>query len=229
VTMTGSLTTNQGMTSGSNTTNGGLTINGPLNSSIRSQYWQTAGANRWRWYLANTESADAGCDLYLTRYNDAGVATIALLVARATGVLTVLNGLQINNTANLVFQNSVVTTTNDLTKHLQLYAGYGLCMTSGRMNFVSSQTWFVTAGGVDIGQINAGGLNSFPIGASVPAAGTFTSVKTGSITGPTWTTGTGAPAATAPVGSIYSRTDGTAGARLYVSAGAGTWTPVATV
>lgn len=47
--------------------------------------------------------------------------------------------------------------------------------------------------------------------------------------GPTWTAGTGAPTATQPVGSIYSRTDGTAGARLYVSAGGGTWAAVAGV
>lgn len=41
--------------------------------------------------------------------------------------------------------------------------------------------------------------------------------------------GTGAPSATRPVGSIYMRTDGTTGARLYVSAGGGTWAAVAGV
>ena len=47
--------------------------------------------------------------------------------------------------------------------------------------------------------------------------------------GPTWTAGTGAPTSTQPNGSLYSRTDGTTGARLYVSAGAGTWAAVAGV
>lgn len=48
-------------------------------------------------------------------------------------------------------------------------------------------------------------------------------------TGPTWYTGTGLPGATAPIGSLYSRTDGTAGATLYISRGGGTWTAVAGV
>lgn len=54
---------------------------------------------------------------------------------------------------------------------------------------------------------------------------------TGTVTnnGATWTAGTGAPTSTQPVGSIYSRTDGTSGARLYVSAGGGTWSAVAGV
>jgi len=47
--------------------------------------------------------------------------------------------------------------------------------------------------------------------------------------GPTWTSGAGAPASTQPVGSIYSNTSGGVGARLYVSAGAGTWAAVAGV
>lgn len=56
-----------------------------------------------------------------------------------------------------------------------------------------------------------------------------TSLGTGGSGGPTWTTGSAAPAATAPVGSLYSRTGGAVGATLYVSRGAGTWAPVAGV
>lgn len=47
--------------------------------------------------------------------------------------------------------------------------------------------------------------------------------------GPTWTSGSGVPTAAAPAGSLFSRTDGAVGARLYVSAGGGTWHPVAGV
>ena len=47
--------------------------------------------------------------------------------------------------------------------------------------------------------------------------------------GPTWTAGTGAPTATQPLGSLYSRTDGGIGATLYVSRGGGAWNPVAGV
>lgn len=43
---------------------------------------------------------------------------------------------------------------------------------------------------------------------------------------PTITFGAGAPAATEPNGSIYMRSDGTTNTRLYVSQGAGTWSPI---
>lgn len=44
-----------------------------------------------------------------------------------------------------------------------------------------------------------------------------------------WSSGTGVPSFTATAGSLFSRTDGTTGARLYVSAGGGTWNAVAGV
>lgn len=55
------------------------------------------------------------------------------------------------------------------------------------------------------------------------------SIRTLSPSGPTWTAGTGAPATTQPLGSMFSRTDGGVGTTLYVSRGAGTWNPVAGV
>lgn len=48
-------------------------------------------------------------------------------------------------------------------------------------------------------------------------------------TGPTWTTGSAAPSATQPVGSLYSRVGGAVGGTLYVSRGGGTWAAVAGV
>jgi hypothetical protein len=44
--------------------------------------------------------------------------------------------------------------------------------------------------------------------------------------GVTWTSGTGAPIAAQPVGSLYSREDGTVGATLYLSHGGGTWAAI---
>ena len=56
------------------------------------------------------------------------------------------------------------------------------------------------------------------------------SLGTGGPTGPTWTTGSGVPSSTQPVGSLYSRVSTwAAGATLYVSKGAGAWTAVAGV
>jgi hypothetical protein len=71
------------------------------------------------------------------------------------------------------------------------------------------------------------------IGGTAPAAGSFlalvgTSVGVGA-SGPTWTSGSAAPSATAPVGSLYSRVGGAVGATLYVSRGSGTWAAVAGV
>jgi len=48
-------------------------------------------------------------------------------------------------------------------------------------------------------------------------------------TGPTIRAGIGAATGTQPSGSIWIRTDGSAGARIYVSQGAGTWVPIAAV
>jgi hypothetical protein len=61
-----------------------------------------------------------------------------------------------------------------------------------------------------------------------PLAG-FATYIVGSTGGPTWTSGTAAPASTQPVGSLYSCTGGAVGATLYVSRGGGTWLPVAGV
>ncbi len=64
------------------------------------------------------------------------------------------------------------------------------------------------------------------LGGNVWAA---TSIGTGGLTGPSWSSGAGVPVTTTPAGSLYSNTSGTTGARLYVSAGAGTWNAVAGV
>ncbi len=56
----------------------------------------------------------------------------------------------------------------------------------------------------------------------VGAAGTTAGIELGS-SGPTITTGAGAPSHSAPNGSVYLRTDGTASTTLYVRA-AGAWT-----
>jgi hypothetical protein len=55
------------------------------------------------------------------------------------------------------------------------------------------------------------------------------SIRIGGLSGVTWYSGNGPPLATAPVGSLYSRTDGPVGATLYVSRGGGTWAAVAGV
>jgi hypothetical protein len=72
------------------------------------------------------------------------------------------------------------------------------------------------------------------------AGGTFTGAiygpsarfdlfQSGTMGGPTWTSGFGAPASTQPLGSLYSRRDGAVGTTIYISRGTGTWNAIAGV
>jgi hypothetical protein len=148
------------------------------------------------------------------------------------------NVASIDNTGRLTlsggatFGTQLVSSNADLSKHLDLYGGeFGVNITSGSFNFVSPAggSFLFLIGGSGIGWIDAAGLQNIPIGTEYAQAGYFTTVRTGGTTGPTWTSGSAAPAATAPVGSLYSRVGGPLGATLYVSRGAGTWAAVAGV
>jgi hypothetical protein len=101
----------------------------------------------------------------------------------------------------------------DLSKHLALYStNYGL-------NVPATNTMNVVVAGFTQATFSAVGY--------VAVAGYL---AIGGVSGPTWTTGSGVPSSTQPVGSIYSRVSTwAAGATLYVSKGAGAWTPVAAV
>jgi len=66
-------------------------------------------------------------------------------------------------------------------------------------------------------------------GGTVSGALTVTGVVTAGAGAATWNSGTGAPTATRPIGSLYSRTDGAVGTTLYVSQGGGTWAAVSGV
>jgi hypothetical protein len=64
----------------------------------------------------------------------------------------------------------------------------------------------------------------------VTGGGRLDVLTLGASTGPTFTTGAGAPAATAPAGSQYIRNDGTVGARVYINQnGSTTWAAIAGV
>lgn len=124
----------------------------------------------------------------------------------------------------------------DLTKHIALYgAAAGINITSdSSTNYVAAGAHMFWLGTTRLGYWNAGGVaidNGLSVSSTLLAGGMITSyaaIQVGS-SGPTWTTGSAAPAATAPVGSLYSRTGGAVGATLYVSRGSGTWAAVAGV
>lgn len=135
-----------------------------------------------------------------------------------SGALSAAGGLN--------FGSQVVATTIDLSKHIALYS------TSWGFNLTTNQINVVTNAG-SAGFFDPSGLN-IPIGHTTPTAGTFTTAQANSgfivgAAGPTITSGSAAPAATQPVGSLYLRTGGAVGATLYVSRGGGTWAAVAGV
>jgi hypothetical protein len=155
--------------------------------------------------------------------------TVNLLQVSAAGA-SVTGGLHL---AGIVGASNA-----DVTKHIELYtgAGYGFGVTAGSLNYVvpaaGIHTFVVNA--VTVGTLTSTGMNFCAIGAAGASTGTFTAlvgntVATGGLTGPTWTSGGSAPAATAPIGSLYSRVGGAVGATLYVSRGGGTWVAVAGV
>jgi len=118
-----------------------------------------------------------------------------------------------------VFASSTI----DLSKHIALYSTtQGICSTSGQMNIVvggatalalTNGTCTFVAGVVANNQVQSSAANGFIVG----------------VGGPTIRSGAGAATGTQPNGSLWLRNDGTTGARLYVSAGGGTWAAVAGV
>jgi hypothetical protein len=92
-----------------------------------------------------------------------------------------------------------------------------------------------TADSAEAAARGAGDSSKLPlIGGTLtgPLVGTlasFTTFQSASTAGPTWTSGLGVPTSPQPLGSLYSRTDGTVGATLYVSRGTGVWNAVAAV
>jgi hypothetical protein len=118
----------------------------------------------------------------------------------------------------------------DLTQHIAVIDGYkGFNATAAGLGYVSDTAHVFVVNGAQVGFINSTGLNSMAIGQQSPVVGTFSVVQVQSTTGPTWSSGSAAPAATQPVGSIYSRVGGAVGSTLYVSRGGGTWAAVAGV
>jgi len=117
---------------------------------------------------------------------------------------------------------------------------YDATVTAQRINTAKNGWWFAhdvrnatNDGSLLLRIISSGGsvatAVTFDTAAGITAgiiAGTY--FRQGG-SGPTWTSGTGAPASTQPIGSMYSRTDGAVGTTLYVSRGAGTWNAVAGV
>lgn len=186
---------------------------------INTKFSQSAFSTR----LATQQSG--ACAIWLAdghtiAFDTAGVNTMGM----ASGALVITSGNFTVNGATALNGLHIVDATapggvTDLSKHIDL--GYGTCgfnITARGVNYNTSAgaSHVFVINAVDCLYINGSGI-------SAPQ------VQTGSIGGPTWTTGSAVPSATMPVGSLYSRVGGAVGATLYVSRGAGTWAAVAGV
>jgi hypothetical protein len=105
--------------------------------------------------------------------------------------------------------------------------------TTGSNNTISGNHYGAVIGAADQLTYGSGSMQGISIDVfhsqQVGTLQTTGVLGVGGTTGPTWTTGSAAPAATAPVGSLYSRVGGAVGATLYVSRGGGTWAAIAGV
>lgn len=191
--------------SGSATNAGGYVLNGPT-ASARTITFQTAGTQRW--VLQADSSAEggsnAGTNFVLTRLDDTGTSLgNPLTINRATGVMTVANGATITN-GGLAINGGGMTVTGATTFNQAVTASGGMTVTGA-----ATLNNTVTFAGSNAMQVNGS--------------------MTLNVSGPTIRSGAGAASGTQPNGSLWIRNDGTTGARLYVSAGGGTWAAVAGV
>jgi hypothetical protein len=128
---------------------------------------------------------------------------------------TINTAHQLTVNGGLSFPAVTAASPGDFSKQIELYAGggYGFSVTAGLLNIVTG----------------AAGVIGFYVGTTLVGAISANGIMSGPAGSPTWTTGSAAPAANVPVGSLYSRVGGAVGATLYVSRGSGTWAAVAGV
>jgi hypothetical protein len=187
-------------------------LNGAVNSGRRLQ-WQTAGAPRWVITPANTEAgANAGADMRFDAYDDTGNFLFSpMILTRSTGLISLNKGLS--------FGSVVGASNTDVSRHIALFgSAYGIGITASRMNVVA-------ATGTVVGFV----INAADRMTVSESAVTMLQPLTINAAGPTIRSGTGAATGTQPAGSLWLRTDGATGTRIYVSSGGGTWLPIAGV
>jgi hypothetical protein len=194
-------------------------------------------------------ASNAGTDLDIISYDDAGAALFnpAIRISRSNGSVTAYSSLTAVGTFTAQSTFSQFGSNAGASLSVQFNGAAATNRTIG-FNTAGSTRWNLGVSNSAEGGSNAGTdflINRYsdtgvfidqPIAIN-RATGIVTcldgivtaNVRIGLASGPTWTSGVGAPASTQPVGSMFSRTDGAVGTTLYVSRGAGTWNAVAGV
>ena len=139
------------------TTGGSISIDGTA-TAARRIYWYSGGSTRWSFGPNGVAEAgaNAGTDLTLYRFDDAGVALGALVqFSRSTGQARFNNGIATTG-------GFAVSVTN-LARHLDFYAGtYGINMTSGpariNHNAPAGASHVMLIGGGDVFTVSGAGV-----------------------------------------------------------------------
>lgn len=188
-------------------------------------WYDTSGATDAKKY----DVLASGGTLYFRLISDSeGTANTWMSLTRTGAAATQLNvaapniSLQgaVASTGGLSLGSTVGANNWDFSHGIALYggsgSGYGINVTGGEINYAvpASSTHAFIVNGTQAASITA----SSATGITVGAAGA-----------PNIRAGAGAATGTQPSGSIWMRTDGSAGARLYVTSGGGTWVAVASV
>ena len=159
--LSGGLNVNGTLQVGSSTTQQILMLNGPA-GTFRNLRWASAGVVRWQ-LTANTQAEDGttnvGSGLDLISYTDAGGALKNPAVRfNRTGNVTFYGGATFIN-AGINFNNATVSTPANLSKHINLYNGYGFSVTGNTLNIVSGPNTDFHPGGVHVAKMNSAGLS----------------------------------------------------------------------
>jgi hypothetical protein len=222
LTVTGQTNANGALIVGTNTTTANSVINGPV--SQRNLIWQTAGLNRWVVQTNSTAEggSNVGSDFTILNCNDAGTTVAQVFqITRSNGYVTIgANGFG----AMVLGINAAAGTNRQI-----LWESAG----STRWALYCDN---VTESGSNAGAnirfgryTDAGGLIDTPLTISRNTGLVNVGAFGMTLNGIPIVAGAGVATGTQPSGSIWIRTDGTAGNRIYVSQGSGTWIPIAGV
>lgn len=229
---------------GSATATGNMTVTGEVHTN-----YVVNSPGDALYLLSNNQASGPSQEVYLLSGDVTGAAaqsgTVYMLSGNATGTSGGSGFLNIESgssstgyTGTVNIRSGHITGTGVSTGDLSLCTGTAIGGNSGRiiMNTGAAKGAGRSVGDIEIqtGAAESGAAEgSIVVSAqninfhgSVMIDGPLT---VGGTSGPTWTVGTGLPAATQPRGSLFSRTDGAVGSTLYVSRGAGTWNAVAGV
>jgi len=226
---------------------------------FRDVRFQTGGLDRWTIVTeATAESGgNAGSNFIIQNWNDAGAGIgTPVSIARSSGIVTLANGLVVTaggatitaggltvsagtTQFNAGVQIGTDTTSGPLALTINEAAGNNRII---QFRSASVNRWQITCDPTAEGGSNAGsnfnvirysdtGTNlGTPLSINRAAGGvTVDQLNVASAAGPNIRSGTGAATGTQPSGSLWLRTDGAVGTRIYVSAGAGTWNAIAGV